>query len=548
MLSRLSSSLALTALIAAVGCTRAQPPLTPPEAGGPPWRELRSKHVVLWTDRDEGDAREALVELEHTVVALHDLAFPQVDIDANRIVAVHFDRERDYNSFYRAGTAGTFSWRLPNDLTPEPAMIVWGTLDASARATLQHELTHMFVRASVAGLPPWLNEGLAEYYETLAVEDGYAYIGRPMLSLRAWAQTRWTSERTGPFVTTLVPIGYVPKVVDLVEMDPAGFYVWTDQGRQPTLDEQRKGIANYLGAYGLVHLILHDAAYQTKYDEMMEHMAKGATAREAWTAAFADVKPDEMELAYRKHLLNKYETMVLRTPYQHQEVAVEQDRVTDPAEVHVLWARLRPWRGDADAARADLEAARRLAPSSPEVRYWRGVFNYRRGELDAADSDMSAAVAAKPEEPRYLHGLAIVLRERASFRGAGEDAAKKEDEAMARLAKVAKTGAELNTVADHHERRGRWDDALAFSQRAVKADPACSACFSSLGEILFAKEQYQDAVRAQTIALSLLPDGVEAPDEDAKLRKYIGAARGRPAEAPESPASPPDGTDSAAPK
>ena len=98
--------------------------------------------------------------------------------------------------------------------------------------------------------------------------------------------------------------------------------------------------------------------------------------------------------------------------------------------------------------------------------------------------------------------------------------------------RLPKTGAELNTVADYHERQGRWDEALAFAQRAVKADPTCWACFSSLGEILFEKQQYQDAVRAQTIALSLLPDGVAAPEEDQKLRKYIDAARKGTADAP----------------
>jgi tetratricopeptide (TPR) repeat protein len=553
MFHRPSSPFALTALIATLGCTKALPPLTPPEAGGPQWREMVSKHVVLRTDRDEEDAREALVELEHTVTALHDLAFPQVDIDGSRIVAVHFARERDYDSFYRAGTAGMFLWRLPNDLDPEPTMVLWGTLDAAARATLQHELTHMFVRSSVAGLPPWLSEGIAEYYETLAVEDGYAYIGRPMLTSRAWPQTAWRSERTGAFMTTLVPIGYVPKVADMVEMDQAAFYVWTDQGRQPTLEEQRKAAANYLGAFGLVHLLMHEPAYQTKYDDMMVRLAQGAAAREAWSAAFAEVKPDELELAYRKHLLNRYETMVLRTAYQHKEVAVEANRAMAPADVHVLWARLRPWRGDTSAARADIDAARRLSPSSAEARFWRGVFNYRQHDLSEAAADMEAAIAAQPNEPRYLQGLAIVRREVSAEadKAQKQEAKRTEDEVMARLGKVAKTGAELNTVADHHERRGRWDDALAFAQRAVKADPACWTCFSSLGEILFAKQQYQDAARAQTIALSLLPDGVEAPDEDQKLRKYIEAARKQPADAPAAPGASgttPAGTGSPAPK
>lgn len=532
MISRLSSSIAAAALMATLGCTKILPPLTAPEAGGAPWRELVSKHVVLRTDREDEDAREALVELEQTIVALHDLAFPNVDIDNRRLLAVHFDRERDYTSFYRAGTAGTFVWRLPNDLEPEPTMIVWGKLDASARTTLQHELTHLFVRSSTAGLPPWLNEGLAEYYETLAVEDGHAYLGRPMQKARAWPQTQWRSERVGPIMRLLVPIGHVPPVADLVSMDQAAFYVWTDKGRQPTLDEQRKGISNYLGAFGLVHLLMHDPAYQPRYDRMMELAAQGSSPRAAWDTAFADVEAEELELAYRQHMLNihRFETMVLRTAYEHRNVTIDVNRVMDPAEVHLLWARLRPWSRDPETAKAEIATAVKLAPSSAEVAFWTGVFELRQGSLAAAASEMTAAVTAKPDDPRYLHGLAIAHRELATTPKADTDAAQREADAMARLGKLAKTGTELNTVADHHGRSGRWDEALVFAQRAVKADPTCFVCFVTLGEAFFAKQQPGDAAAAQTIALSLLPDGVEAPEEDARLRKYLLAAGKKPAE------------------
>jgi hypothetical protein len=45
---------------------------------------------------------------------------------------------------------------------------------------LRHELTHAFVRHFYPHAPVWLNEGLATYYSTLALNDGDVLIGRPL--------------------------------------------------------------------------------------------------------------------------------------------------------------------------------------------------------------------------------------------------------------------------------------------------------------------------------------------------------------------------------
>lgn len=514
------------ALLGALGCASVLPPLTPPEAGGAAWRELVSKHVVLRTDRGEADAREALVELEQAYVALHEIGFPSVSIDGSRILVVHFDRERDYKKLMPPATAGVFMSRLPNDLFPEPTMVVRGKLDAAARGTFLHEITHMFVHKSLPGAPTWLNEGLAQYWETLAVEDGGAIVGRPIVERRAWAQTRWSSERVGVFMQLKVPVGSVPTVIDLTAMRPGEFYLWRADPKDPTLEEARRGTTNYLGAWGLVHMLLHDPVYQPRFDSMMEHMGKSVPAQRAWELAIAGVDAEEMETAYRQHMLNKFETMVLRTPYEHPEVAIEVSRVLPPAEVHVLWARLQPWRDpDLPAARADMEAALKLGEGSAEVSFWGGVFRARTGDLAAAEEAMQAAVAAQPKETRYLHGLAWLLRERALKEGASPESGRRADEAMARLAKVASSGSELNTLASNAMLLQRWDEALSFARRAVSADPACRFCFATLGKVLFAKKDYGAAVAAQQIAVSMVPDGARMPAEEAKLREYVEEAR-----------------------
>jgi len=541
--NRLRSSLALGALLglALTGCTQIQPPLTPPEAGGAPWRELVSKHVILRTDRGEDDAKEALVDLEQTYGALHDVGFPQLDVAGSRIVVVHFDRQRDFERLEPANMAGIFSPRLPNDLYPEPTMIVWGKLDAAARTTLQHELTHMFARSSLGQMPTWFNEGLAEYYETLAIEDGFAYIGRPLQTKRAWASSSWTTKRNGAFMTTYVPIGYVPEVEKLTAMDPGAFYVWSDKGRQPTIDEVRQQTGNYLGAFGLVHLILQDPKYQPRFDKLMDGIGKSMPFSEAWTTAFQDADAAALETDYRQHLLNKFETMVLRTPLTLPKVEPERVRAMDPAEVHLIWARLRPFEGaELPAAQADVEAAKRLAPQNPEVLFVSAELSLRLGKVSDAAADIEAALTARPDDERFLLAAAKISDARSASASPDSRAAlqAKADKLTERLAKVASSGASLDYLASHAGAAGKPDEALAFAQRAVKADPTCAGCFATLGALFFARKDYVSAVRATQTALSLLPDGARDEDLEAQYKLHFEAAmknqkRDKPEKAPD---------------
>src|SRR5262249_39806905 len=118
------------------------------------------------------------------------------------------------------------------------------------------------------------------------------------------------------------------------------------------------------------------------------------------------------------------------------------------------------------------------------------------------------------------------------------DAAAKLQAAVDKLSKVASSGYALQAIADYHSAAGRIDDALSFAERSIKADPACSSCYASLASILFAKKRYADASGMQQIALSLLPDGAQDRDGEAKLRQYIDASLHAPLDAapPSTPA------------
>lgn len=514
-------------LLAASACTRIQPPLTPPEAGGAPWRELVSGHVILRTDRAEDDARETLVDLEQTYGALRDIAFPQLDVSGSRIVVLHFARQRDFEALAKANIAGQFYPRLPNDLVPEPTMVVWGKVDATARTTLRHELTHMFARVSLGPMPTWFNEGLAQYYETLEIEDGFAYVGRPQLTARAWARSEWNVFRNGPFLTTHVPIGYVPEVAKLTAMDTGQFYVWSDKGRQPTEDEVKRLTAHYLGAAGLVHLLLQDPKYQPRFDALMEAIGKSEPFSEAWSAAVAGVDAAAMETDFRQHLLNRFETMVLRTPYKLPDVKTESERALTPAEVHLIWARLRPFKGpDLAAAKADVDAAKALSPQSPDVLAVAARLALAMDKLSDAAAAVDEALSARPKDERLLILAAVIGGSRVDAASAESKPALalKRDKLLERLASAATTGLAFAMLANHAASAEKWDEAKAFAQRGIKSDPTSADGFAALARVAFQQQDHEGAVRAMQIALSLLPDGTRVEELETRYRKYLEAA------------------------
>src|SRR6185503_3054 len=60
-------------------------------------------------------------------------------------------------------------------------VVVSAAAEPEVRRVLYHEVLHHFVRHHLPEAPLWLNEGLAEFYSTLEVDHGEAWIGRQVV-------------------------------------------------------------------------------------------------------------------------------------------------------------------------------------------------------------------------------------------------------------------------------------------------------------------------------------------------------------------------------
>ena len=147
-----------------------------------PWHRVATAHFVLIGDVPARTLRALAVDLEALESLLASLN-PDQSIGAPRAQVVLF---ADHQTFLRyaprttadepAPVSGFFLSHPHGDF-----VVVSAAAESSVRRVLYHEVLHRFVRHHLPEAPLWLNEGLAEFYSTLEVGRGEAWIGAPVV-------------------------------------------------------------------------------------------------------------------------------------------------------------------------------------------------------------------------------------------------------------------------------------------------------------------------------------------------------------------------------
>jgi tetratricopeptide (TPR) repeat protein len=506
------------ATLGTFGCAAIKPPLTSPAEGGFAWTEITSRHFVLRTDLDPGEARQAILEFESIYNAFTDVAFPTDESRTARIDAVVFRREKDYRVLAPKGSDAFFNPSLANDVEPVPTAVMFGQLLEGTRVTFQHELTHHFMRQSFSSVPVWLNEGMAEFYSTLRVDGGKIYIGSPVPTRGFTRASRWLSVPNGTFRRQLMPFEKVPSVSRLTEADREAFYVArSSPNPTPTNDELRAQTTFYGGAWALVHLLMTGPdAYRARFASYIDKLGHAQSAVGAFRDTVGEVDEARFEQDYRDHMILPIVPILVKRYTPRPPEPPEQERVMADAEVHLLYARLASWRAGSSArARTQLDAALASDPASPEVHHLRGLFFLVERQLDDADRELAAALGARGDDPRYLLANLMLARARAPQKP-GEVRALTD-----RLARVAHTATELDAVARAEASLREADAGLPFAERAIKAGPACWRCVDTYALLLLEKNRLDDAIAAESRAVDLLPEEETEPTLVKRLRSMI---------------------------
>lgn len=515
--------------LASLGCASLRAPLTGPAQGGAPWTEVTSSHFVLRTDAEPREAQALVNQFEGLHAALA-FVLQRPATTAARIELVRFERQKDLVEVAQRGPTerAYFSPQLPGDLEPRSALVFYGEeLADVARETFLHELTHRFLHERFVALPLWLNEGLAQYYETLRVDDGRLLLGEPG-GLDFWEQSFASMSWRGSQETLQVPLYRALSVWKLVDADRTAFYVARGREKpgEASNEDWTRETASYASAWKLVHYFLNgpDAGDRDRFQSFLQAVQRGGRAREAFLETFGADLP-RLEASFRRYLL---EARLQRRVVEHPPAPVAtplQVRTMSDAEVHLLWAYLVPTKkGGRELARRQLDEALASDPRSSEVRYARAIFFTGQQRFDEADRELSTALAARPDDPRYLYARLSWHVDRAAAASPAQKGLSLPEDVLTRLERTATSAWQLNVAASYARVQGRVDDALGLSARSIAADPLCWTCQVGRARVLFAADRLDEATAAVERALAVLPEKSD-PSDITALRAVIEKAR-----------------------
>ncbi|HSE17463.1 MAG TPA: tetratricopeptide repeat protein [Pyrinomonadaceae bacterium] len=241
------------------------------------WRSVRTNHLFVIGNADPENLRRVAVWLEYFHGAFARLVSRNVIDSSTPTTVIVFRDDESFTPFkpvYQGRPTSISGFFLPGNDVNYIAI----SLDPSGDpyGTAFHEYVHLHVKDNIPNAPLWLNEGLAELYESLQFSGGDALIG---------AQNHnYAYLRQGE----LLPLKTL-------------FSIGTDS---PHYNEQDKAGIFYGESWALVHyLMLGDRARQDQFRQFVQRVGRGDGAAKAIEGAYGitlDTLEDELRAFVRR--------------------------------------------------------------------------------------------------------------------------------------------------------------------------------------------------------------------------------------------------------
>lgn len=164
-------------------------PIRPPRAEQ--WRHVTTSRFDVWSSADDATTQQAVRRLESIANTLAQVD-PRFVAKTEPQLVMIFGARSDAQSL--------FDFFLADDDSRAPGMFVDAraggmmVIDAGAPwmrdRTIAHELVHDLLSRSGSRLPLWAEEGLSDFFSTIAVEDGKATVGAPIMDYQRLLQRR----------------------------------------------------------------------------------------------------------------------------------------------------------------------------------------------------------------------------------------------------------------------------------------------------------------------------------------------------------------------
>lgn len=445
----------------------------------PAWVEVRSAHFSVVTDAGEKQGQHVADQFERMRWVFQTL-FPKTNVDpVSPIVVIAVRNQKGMQALepeaYRAkgqvNLAGLFSRSTDKNF-------ILLRLDAQEEhpfASVYHEYTHL--QLGTEGMPLWLNEGLAEFFQNTDIRDKDVMLGQPstddILYLR---QNR------------LIPL-------------PVLFQV---DAKSPYYHEEQKGSVFYAESWALTHYLeVTDYSGHTNhigaYLRLVSQQVDPVTAAEQ---AFGDLKKLQSALDdYISHSRYMYFHMnSSAAPIDPASLTVTP--LTEP-QADAIRADFLAYSGRSDDARALLDGVLTTDPNNVLAHETMGYIEYRAGHHDEAKKWYAQAVALDPQSclAQYYFGSLSLTG------GATSDEVENSLRAAIRLNPRFAPAYDRLAVL-YGMRHEKLDEAHMLDLQAVQLEPGNVNFRINTANILTQQQRYDDAIHvleeAETMATSPL--------------------------------------------
>jgi hypothetical protein len=478
-----------------------------PATGGPEWIEATSTHFTLRTDLAADDATRLVQDAEEILVRFTDVIDfflpPATGMGRTSLVVLRTLPEYQalvvpWQQGHSGGTVGNF---ISKDERGRATIALSTALDSSE--IFRHELAHRLLHQRVGDAPQWLDEGFAEYFSTLPVNNGKIALGQATTRMQ-----QFNRDAGAATAQTLRDFRSNPtKALDwILNHDKEGQYI---EGA-------------YLVVWAMVHYLANGSPENArKFRTFLLAISAGKPWKDVLTEQYGALPVLEGNVA--KHLAAMHDDTALQwyipyTPPPAQSWTVNV-RKLDDGEVHHLRAALLP-----PSSARELALATNHAPQSAEVHRWLANEAAARHDDGVAAVEMERATDLN-SDPFYRFEQARIAFEH-ELRNPIEQQRHLEtmNDQMRLVARYATQPEELALIAHYYELVHELDFGATFASRAIAMDPGCATCLATWAGLQFARGELQTAVTALEKAVRHWP-GKKIPDEMlARLTRYRCAA------------------------
>jgi len=349
--------------------------LVAPSSGGQ-WRRLSAPGLEVFSDARESRSLDVFDKLVQIRAAFRSLTGQQEELPVPARIIL-FSRESDYR-LYRPSSSVEGFFREGADRN----YIIMHASTSDSRHVAYHEYVHLVLNNSTVRLPQWLEEGICEYYSTVATGPGELVVGKPLRSnLRTLARRHWMNADELSAVTSESDI----------------------------YDEDERAGIFYAQSWALVHMLLSEPKYLDHLPEYATRLADAHAAPEAFELSFG-VDLDRALRDLRRYV-STTNWRVTTHPWEGPDTVHAKVEELSDEQAELVLLDLRLELGMWEVSEKSLRKLARKKGISPEIELARALLAMSAGDNTLARQHFEAAIQLGSRDPSTYFEYAMLLKE-----------------------------------------------------------------------------------------------------------------------------------------